>query len=468
MQRLLRQTVLAALACLVAVQAVAAPFGVPGGLPVTPGTQDLSAVLRDLAGARPLIIDIQRALVARPALNPEDGGEGEEAKALWIEGWLRANGLPQAERFDVADARVPAKVRPNLVIRWPGTTERTLWIVGHMDTGLPGAEALWRGSPWALRVEGDTLYGRGVEDNHQAISTGLALLRSLAARNIRPPVALGLIFTSGEKSGFPRTYGLNALLETRPDLVKPGDLVVVNDYGNEHGTMLEVSEKGLLWLTITVVGQQTHSASPQKGVNALAAGAALIGDLDQLHTRFPQRDALFVPPFSTFVVTNPQASAAGINQVPGAYTFSMDCRLLAPLTAEAVEEAVREIAAAVEQKHKVRVRVERVRMIPAFQGSSADAPVVRAMQRAVAGQWQREALPEGIGGVTLAADLRSRNISVVVWANTPSKGLDSNEQVSVSALLEAAQVFARVLFDASQESGADPQNGAGAEKTVGR
>ena len=433
----------------------AAPFEVPANLPLAPGARELNLLLRHLAVQRAEIINIQRELVLRPALNPEDGGEGEEAKALWIESWLREKGLPQAERFDVPDARVPAKIRPNLIIRWPGTTQRTLWIIGHLDTALPGAETLWTGSPWALRIDGDTLYGRGVEDNHQAISTGLVLLQALVSKNIIPPTGLGLIFTSGEKSGFPRAYGLDALLLTRPDLIGPGDLVVVNDYGNERGTSLEVSEKGLLWLNVTVIGQQAHSASPEKGINALSAGAALIGDLNGLHKLFPQQNSLFVPPFSTFVPTNTRSSGSGINQVPGEFVFSLDCRLVAPLTVDAVEQEVRALADAVEEKHGVRVQVERVRTIPAFNGTAQNAPVVLAMQRAVRGQWQRKAIAEGIGGVTLAADLRARGIAAVVWANTPSKGLDANEKVSVSALLEAAQVFARVLFDELDEGTAN-------------
>lgn len=95
----------------------AAPLSVPGSVPSEPGQAELQTLLNDIGRQRLQVIEIQRELVRRPALNPEDGGEGEEAKARWIEGWLREKGLPHAVRIDSPDERVPSKVRPNLIIR---------------------------------------------------------------------------------------------------------------------------------------------------------------------------------------------------------------------------------------------------------------------------------------------------------------------------------------------------------------
>ena len=55
----------------------AAPFEVPANLPPAPGARELNLLLRHLAVQRAEIINIQRELVLRPALNPEDGGEGD-------------------------------------------------------------------------------------------------------------------------------------------------------------------------------------------------------------------------------------------------------------------------------------------------------------------------------------------------------------------------------------------------------
>ena len=56
----------------------------------------------------------------------------------------------------------------------------TLWTVGHMDVVPVGDLNLWSGDPFTLRVDGDTLIGRGVEDNHQGIVLFPASGRSTA------------------------------------------------------------------------------------------------------------------------------------------------------------------------------------------------------------------------------------------------------------------------------------------------
>lgn len=421
-----------------------------------PGAVMLERLLRDISAKRSMAVAIQRELVARPALNPEDGGEGEEAKARWIESWLTERGLPEATRIDSPDERVPSKVRPNLIIVHPGASERTLWVLGHLDVSPPGPLSLWTGSPWALRMEGDTLYGRGVEDNHQAISSGLVLLESLNALRATPALSFGLVLSSAEKHGFPRQHGLEAVLKARPDIFRPGDLIVVNDYGDGRGGVVEVAEKGLLWLKITVTGKQAHASAPQLGRNALEAGADLIADLRALKTQFSRTDALFTPPGSSFTVSSPEKTDSPVNQIPGKFVFHMDCRLLPLYTPEEVLAAARALAASVEARHRVLVEFERIASIPAFPGTAPDAPVVLALRRAVLAQLGVEALPVGIGGVTLAADLRARGLPVAVWAKAESVGQNVDESVSVSDILNTAKVFARILFDPETTKGETP------------
>ena len=56
---------------------------------------------------------------------------------------VRSWGVNAIEHYDAADERVPSKIRPNMVIRHKGKSEKTLWIVGHMDVVPPGNESLW-------------------------------------------------------------------------------------------------------------------------------------------------------------------------------------------------------------------------------------------------------------------------------------------------------------------------------------
>lgn len=426
-----------------------AALGLTDNLPDKPGkaSRSMQLVLTRLAAQRDEAIAIQRELVSHPALNPEVGGHGEDEKARWIESWLRSKGLPPCERLDSIDMRVPSKIRPNLIMRYPGTTEQTLWIVGHLDVSPPGSEELWQGSPWALRRDGDDLYGRGVEDNHQSITAGLLLLEALAKERATPPLGLGLLFTAGGKQGgFPRKYGLAHVLAARPDIFKPGDLIVVNDYGNSSGSIIEVAEKGLLQLKITVSGKQTHAALPHQGRNALFSGARFIADLEQLGTSFSKINSLFIPDVSTFSVTKVAEGTGNINQIPGQFVFYLDCRFMAGYSAEQIENAVQSLAVTAEKRDGVTILAERLNAVPAMPSTIPTATVVLALRQAVVEELKVEPQLIGIGAVTMAAELRAKGLQVAVWANADSLGDAVDERIAIFSLLKSAQVFARMLY----------------------
>ena len=310
-----------------------------------------------------------------------------------------------------------------------------------------GPEVLWTGSPWALRVEGDILYGRGVSDNHQGIAAGLTLLHSLTEYNVIPPLSLGLILTSGDKTDLPPIYGIEAVLKARPDLIRLDDLVVVNSFGTAQGDEVDVTEKALLWLKVTVFGKSAHSSSPGKGVNALDTGAELIVALRSLSALFPAQNDLFSPPFSSFTPTRIDGKKSATNQIPAEFSFSLDCRLLPPYTVDEVEAAVRMLSQTVAQKNGADIRLERVHERDTSLATPEDALVVQSLIGAIHAQTGKKARPVGRAGVSQAYALRSRGLPVAVWSNVENRGFETNESVPVSAQLEAAQIFARMLFD---------------------
>lgn len=427
--------------------ASAAPLAVPP-LPDRPGgAAALPALLRELAGLRGEVIAMQRELVSRPALSPQDKGDGEEAKARWIEGWLHANGLPEAERVDVPDARVPSGVRPNLVIRYAGAVPRTLWIVSHLDVSPPGALSQWTGSPWRLRVEKDMLYGRGVGDKHNIIVSALLLMKTLARLRVTPPISLGVVLCSGEKADLPPVYGLSAVLETMPGLFSREDFIVVAGRGDSRAASIEVAEKGLLWLKIAVSGASAHAAEPQRGANALTAAAKFITALEGLHQRFPAANGLFRPPHSTFVPTRSLPDDIDLNQIPDEFVFYLDCRFLPPYTPDEVQDAVRLMADLAERENRVRITLERVHSRNSLPPTPADAPVVRRLAKAVKAQYGAAPDLTGLGLVSQAFDVRSHGLPAAVWSNAASVSMAANEHVSVASHLEAAAIFARMLFD---------------------
>ena len=414
--------------------------------------RELGLVLESLSGGRATVIALQRELVSRPAVGPEYGGTGEEEKARWLEAWLTGRGLA-CERLDFPDERVPAKVRPNIVAVLPGAgakaepgkgAERTLWLVSHLDVAAAGPRELWNGDPFALRVDGDAMYGRGVEDNNQAIVSSLLLVESLRAAEAAPPMRLGLVLTSGALTDY--KVGIGHVLSRKPDLFGPDDLIVVMDYGNEAGSLVSVGEKGNIWLKITVTGAGGHAGTSDGSGNAFAAGAALAHGLRGLEKDFPAENPLFSPPRTAISSTRTEDFSTGVNHVPAKFIFYADARVMADYSYEAVEKAVRGLADAVEKSHRVSIGIERVEETPPSRVTPGGAQVLLALDRAIRAQLGVEPVHIGTGSVTVAATLRAKGLNAAVWGVQETMHNRPEERALISAHIKQAQVLARMLF----------------------
>ena len=76
--------------------------------------KDIDALLHGPAGREDRVVTLQSALTACPALGPDNGGDGEQAKAAIIAAWLKACGIKDLLHVDAPDSRVSSGVRPNL------------------------------------------------------------------------------------------------------------------------------------------------------------------------------------------------------------------------------------------------------------------------------------------------------------------------------------------------------------------
>jgi succinyl-diaminopimelate desuccinylase len=406
----------------------------------------LDRILEYLDGQRETVIDLQRSLVAIPALGPTNDGQGEEDKAEFCRAWLRDLGVTDIVDVNAPDDRVPAGFRPNVVARVPGRdSSRTLWVISHLDVVPAGDLDMWDTDPFELHVDGDVLQGRGVEDNHQGIVSSFLLAKALLEQDATPPVNLGLILVSDEETA--SKYGLDHVLRERADLFGGGDLFLVPDFGNADSTMIEVAEKSMLWVKFTVQGKQCHASTPDQGRNSLVAAAHLITRLYGLYEAYGARDELFAPPYSTFEPTKKEANVPNINTIPGTDVFYMDSRVLPEYDLDVVLETVAGYCAEVEEKFGVAVKREVVQREQAAPPTEPDSEVVRRLQAGVRAVYGADAQPVGIGGGTVAAFLRHQGHAAAVWATCIHNAHQPNERSHVSTQIGDAKVMAHMLLN---------------------
>jgi succinyl-diaminopimelate desuccinylase len=386
-------------------------------------------------------IELQRDLVSRVALGPEVEGTGETEKAAFLTELLTGWGL-KVDDYPAPDDRVPGGVRPNLVAYLPGKRPEKVWVLSHTDVVPPGDLSLWDSDPFVLKVDGDRLYGRGTEDDHHGIVMSLMAVKAFLDLKIIPERTIALALVADEETG--NDKGLVHLLSTQPHLFSPQDLIIVPDAGSLDGTMIEVAEKSILWLKLTLLGQQSHASRPHKAKNTLRAAAHVIVALDELHREFPLQNPLFRPPMSTFEPTKKEANVPNINTIPGRDVFYLDCRVLPDYDLAQIIGRVQAIATEAVQKFGVSVNVEPVQTLASAPPTKPEAPVVKALEQAIQQVYGRAAIPQGIGGGTVAAFFRKAGLPAAVWMTANDCAHQPNEFCYLSHILGDAKVLAHV------------------------
>lgn len=405
-------------------------------------------ILAFLDDQHDLVIELQKEMTARPALCPTSGGQGEKEKADYLLSWLKENNITDVEEMRAPDSRVNCGYRPTIIARIPGKSEKTLWIIGHTDVVPTGDHDLWESDPWTLRVDGDYIYGRGVEDNQQAIVSGLLVAKGLVDKNITPEYTLGLILTADEETG--SKFGLEYVVKERPELFKKDDLILVPDIGDAEGTMIEVAEKSILWQKISVIGKQCHGSTPSKGINSLEAASAFILKVKKLHGIFDRVDNLFDPPISTFTPTKKEANVPNINTVPGLDVFYVDCRILPGYELNEIRSEMKKLGDEVVAEYGVKIRYEEDQANQSTAQTPVDSEVVTMLDRAIKKVYNVTPQPKGVGGGTVAAHLRDEGLPVACWSKLIPNAHVPNEKSRISCNIGDAKVIATMLFDTTK------------------
>lgn len=215
-----------------------------------------------------------RELVAVPSV----GGTAAESEAQHlVADWLAADGV-EVDRWpiDLVEAATAADAPGQEVVReeaWgvvgtlPGTDggEPGLVLCGHTDVVPPGDPALWPGDPFAPRLAGGVLHGRGTCDMKGGLVAALAAVRAVRRAGVQLVRPLALHSVVGEEDG-----GLGAWATLRRG--HRGAACVVPE--PTDGAVMTAAA-GALTFRLTVTGLAAHGAMRDAGVSAVELFAGL-------------------------------------------------------------------------------------------------------------------------------------------------------------------------------------------------
>ncbi len=378
-----------------------------------------------------------------PAIGPDNDGDGEAERAEFLMRLIQECGFDEVKRYDAKDHRTTSGIRPNIVAIKKGSTDKNVLILVHMDIVPEGDLDEWDTDPYEPVFKDGKIYGRGAEDNGQALISALYAAKALTLSDITPKYNLKVILVSDEETG--SEYGVEHILDE--GLVSQDDLVIVPDHSEDHGKKIVITEKSAVWVKITVHGKQGHAAMPDQAINANRLVSRYISTIDTLlHTKFCTRNEYFSPPYSTFEPTKRLSNVPNTNTIPGKEVQFFDCRVVPEVSLSDVkrmiEETAKELCAHTDATMEIDYTMEK----ESPPGTPEDAEVVLKLRATI-----EEVLgftPElcGIGGGTVASHFRERNIPAVVWSTSDEIPHQPNEYSVLDYMVDDCKVFSRLVL----------------------
>ena len=259
-------------------------------------------------------------------------------------------------------------MRANILARKKGPSKGTVWVVAHMDVVPTGDPDLWDTPPFDPVYRDGKVYGRGTEDNGQSVISSIFASRACMDQELHG-MSMGVALVADEETS--SKAGIEYLLDH--GYFSEDDVIYVPDWGTPGGTMVDVSEKHMLWVRVEVHGKTAHASNPDSGINAYRVSTCLLMDLlDKLERTFDDTDPMFSPSRSTFEPTKRPATVENINTIPGNDEFCMDIRLLPQHRPDDVMEVIRKVAAEHAERSGAEITVEEVMKEVSGKPSSLD------------------------------------------------------------------------------------------------
>ena len=153
---------------------------------------------------------------------------------------------------------------------------RSLILNGHIDVVPVGVEDMWKTPPFAPRVEGDRLYGRGAADMKAGIvayCTAMDALRRLGYEPAAPVYLQSVLEEECTGNG-----ALACLVEGYT-----ADAALIPEPTQEHVMRAQI---GVLWLTLDVYGLPVHALQAHKGIAAIAFAQYMVEALRVLEAEW--------------------------------------------------------------------------------------------------------------------------------------------------------------------------------------
>ncbi|MGB2997486.1 MAG: ArgE/DapE family deacylase [Phycisphaerae bacterium] len=370
---------------------------------------------------RQYLVDLIRARTGNP---PGD----EHLAAQVMTAWCEARGIAH-ETFEKEPGRT------NVVARI-GSGRPRVMVPLHFDV-VPAGDG-WETDPFEPVERNGRIIGRGAKDNKGPLAAMMLAAEFLKQNEAGLSGQLILVGAADEEAG--SALGMRYLTV---ECGLEAEMAIVPDAGHSM-RLIDVGEKGALFLKVIAEGRQAHGSTPERGASALWPTIDFLERIRGWRPEGPASD-LFTPP-----TLNVGAIHAGSvpNMVPGRCEAMVDIRYLPGTDGEAILSHVRGALGEVEAKTEgVRMRLEVLSDQPPTQ-VTPDHPMVGVLQDRTEEVTGVRPKPYGQSGATVAKFLILQGIPAVGFMCGPD-GVEhtAGEWIDLEELARFAEVMALAVWD---------------------
>lgn len=305
------------------------------------------------------VLDLARALIARPSVTPDDAGCLE-----LIGNRLKALGFT-LERMDGGGVA-------NLWAR-RGSGGPLLCFAGHTDVVPAGPLDAWTSPPFVPTERDGRLYGRGAADMKSSLAAIVVAVERFVAAHPGAAGSLALLLTSDEEGD--AVAGTVRVVDTLRARGERIDYCVVGEptSASRLGDTIKNGRRGSLSARLVVKGIQGHVAYPEKVRNPIHLAAPALARLAA--ERWDEGNDYFPP--TSFQISNIHAGTGATNVVPGSVDILFNLRFSTASTVERLQSRVHAILDEGEFEYEIAWTVGGLPFL------TPAGPLVRAMEAAI-------------------------------------------------------------------------------------
>ncbi|KPK19775.1 MAG: hypothetical protein AMJ70_08505, partial [Dehalococcoidia bacterium SG8_51_3] len=150
--------------------------------------------------------------------------------------------------------------RPNIIGVMEGKpSARSLVLNGHIDVVPPEPIAEWEFSPWAGKVVGDKVYGRGACDMKAGLMANYHALKVLLETGFKPEGTV-ILQSVIEEEAMAGGGTLACLVE---GFIADGMVIP------EPNMKIMIAHPGVLFFKVRIIGKSAHAGVAHTGINAI-------------------------------------------------------------------------------------------------------------------------------------------------------------------------------------------------------